>query len=180
VPVAFTLYSEDVIHSFWVPQLHGKIDHMPGHETGIWLQADEPGVYRGQCGEYCGLQHARMHFLVIAHEQEEFDAWVAARQESPPQPEEDPALRGQQVFLGSACVYCHTVSGTNASGVLGPDLSDMAVRREIGAGTLPNSPGNLAAWIIDSQTIKPGNRMPPMPMAGPDLQALLAYMQTLE
>jgi cytochrome c oxidase subunit II len=178
-PVEVKLRSADVIHAFWVPELHGKTDHMPGFETNTWLQADEPGSFRGQCGEFCGLQHARMHFLVIAHEQEEFDEWLRERQDRPGLPEDPEVRRGQQVFLGSACVYCHTVAGTNASGRQGPDLTDLASRAELGAGTLRNTRGNLAGWIIDSQSMKPGNLMPAMPMEGEDLQALLAYLDTL-
>jgi cytochrome c oxidase subunit 2 len=176
---AVTLRSMDVIHSFWVPELHGKRDLMPDFTGRIWMQADEPGIYRGQCAEFCGLQHANMHFLIIAHEPDDFEAWLERRQQPAPVPATDRTFLGQQVFLGSECVYCHAVAGTNATGRLGPDLTDIASRRELGAGTLLNTRGNLAAWIIDSQHFKPGNMMPPMPMSGEDLQAMLAYLDTL-
>jgi cytochrome c oxidase subunit 2 len=178
-PLVVRLYSADVIHSFWVPQLQGKRDLMPDFQGTMWMQADRAGAYRGQCAEFCGLQHAKMQFLVIAHEQQEWEAWLQAHQQPPAVPTSGQAFRGLQVFLGSECVYCHTVRGTNATGTLGPDLTDLATRRELGAGTVLNTRGNLAAWIIDSQRLKPGNKMPPMPMPGPDLVDLLAYMETL-
>lgn len=175
-PVSITLQSEDVIHAFWVPELQGKRDMMPDHVGRIWLQADEPGTYLGQCAEFCGRQHAKMQFLVIALEPEEFEAWVDQQQQDP---ENDLISRGQQIFLGSECVYCHTIRGTNATGTLGPDLTNLANRRELGAGTLPNTRGHLAGWIIDSQQFKPGNLMPPMPMEGQELLDLLEYLETL-
>ncbi len=179
-PVTITLQSDDVIHAFWVPELHGKRDMMPDQEGRIWLQADEPGTYRGQCAEFCGRQHAKMQFLVIAHPPEEFELWVAQQQEAPSTNlDDDLIFRGQQVFLGSECVYCHAVEGTNATGTLGPDLTTLATRRELGAGTLPNTRGHLTAWIIDAQQFKPGNLMPPMPMSGGELQEMLAYLETL-
>lgn len=182
--VAIQLHSDDVIHAFWVPELHGKRDLMPDHMGRLWLQADRPGTYRGQCAEFCGLQHAKMQFLVIAHEPDEFAAWLEQRQASlaeiEERPEGDRAFRGQQVFLGSECVYCHTIQGTNATGTLGPDLTHLASRRELGAGTLPNTRGHLAGWIIDSQQFKRGNLMPPMPMSGQDLMDMLIYLETLD
>ncbi|MFP4346070.1 MAG: cytochrome c oxidase subunit II [Anaerolineales bacterium] len=179
-PVTLTLQSDDVIHAFWVPELHGKRDMMPDQEGRIWLQADEPGTYRGQCAEFCGRQHAKMQFLVIAHSPEEFAMWASQQQAAPSTDlDNDLIFRGQQVFLGSECVYCHTVRGTNATGTLGPDLTTLASRQELGAGTLPNTRGHLAAWIIDAQQFKPGNLMPPMPMSGGELQEMLAYLETL-
>jgi cytochrome c oxidase subunit II len=178
-PFVVLLDSEDVIHSFWVPQLHGKRDLMPDFTGRLWMQADEPGIYRGQCAEFCGLQHAKMHFLVVALEPNDFQAWLQQQLTEPSIPTSGRALRGRQVFMGSECVYCHAISGTNATSTFGPDLTNIASRMELGAGTLPNTRGNLAAWIIDAQHFKPGNYMPPMPVAGPDLQDMLHYMDTL-
>jgi cytochrome c oxidase subunit II len=177
--VLVQLHSDDVIHAFWVPQLHGKRDMMPDHVGQIWLQADEPGTYRGVCAEFCGMQHAKMQFLVIAHEPEDYEAWVEQHRAIPPVPEDPRVFQGQQIFLGSECVYCHTVRGTNASGTLGPDLTNLASRRELGAGTLPNTRGHLAGWIIDPQQFKPGNLMPPSPLDGQDLLDMLVYLESL-
>ncbi len=177
--VMVQLASDDVIHAFWVPQLHGKRDMTPDHVGQIWLQADEPGTYQGLCAEFCGMQHAKMQFLVIAHEPEDYQAWLEQHQVIPPVPEDPRVFRGQQIFLGSECVYCHTVRGTNATGTLGPDLTNLASRRDLGAGTLPNTRGHLAGWIIDSQQFKPGNLMPPSPMDGQDLLDMLIYLESL-
>lgn len=177
--VRLELTSLDVIHSFWVPGLNGKMDLIPGQVTELPLEADEPGNYFGFCAEFCGLQHAKMGIVVRALEADEFGAWLDAQAAPAPAPSTDLELTGRQVFLGSACVYCHTVRGTNASGTLGPDLTHLASRISLGAGAVPNTRGNLAGWIVNSQAIKPGNRMPPMYMDGPELQALLTYLETL-
>ena len=179
-PVQVNLTSLDVIHSFWVPQLGGKMDLNPGEVNSTWIQADERGVYRGLCAEFCGLQHARMHFLVVVDSEEAFNTWLARESQPAPEPTNELIHRGQQVFLGSACVYCHTVRGTNASGDLGPDLTHLNSRLSLAAGILENNPGNLAAWIVDPQHLKPGNLMPPTNLDGEELQALLAYLETLE
>ena len=173
--------SADVIHSFWVPELHGKIDLIPGQTNTLTIEADQPGEYRGQCAEFCGTQHAHMAIWVIAESADKYAAWV----KNQTQPGVEPKVgsleqQGQQAFLGSSCVYCHTIQGTNASGHIGPDLTHLASRRTIGAGILPNKPGNLAGWILNSQTIKPGNHMPPMDLNGDQVQALLAYLKTLK
>ncbi len=178
-PVGLRLHSVDVIHSFWVPELQGKRDMMPDHVGRLWLQADKPGTYRGQCAEFCGLQHAKMQFLVIAHKPEAFEQWLAQQQVPPPEPSEDRALRGQEIFLDSGCGDCHTVRGSEAAGTVGPDLTNLASRRELGAGTLPNTPENLADWIVDSQQFKPGNQMPPVPLSDQDLENLIGYLETL-
>ena len=179
-PVRLELYSEDVIHSFWVPELHGKMDLVPGQTNVFWIQADEPGEYWGLCAEYCGIQHAKMLFVVIAVPQEEFDAWAAQQAQPAQVPTDELALRGQEVFLSNTCVNCHVISGTAATGRLGPDLTHLASRRTLGAGILPNNLGNLGGWVVDPQHIKPGNLMPASTLSGTDLQALLAYLQTLE
>jgi cytochrome c oxidase subunit 2 len=179
-PVAVKLTSDDVIHSFWVPKLHGKLDMIPGQVTEFWLEASEPGVYLGECAEFCGIQHAKMQFLVIALEESEFEAWVTQQQQPAPEPTNELTQAGQQVFLGSSCVYCHAVEGTNATGDLGPDLTHLASRRTLAAGTVPNNRGNLGGWIVAPHTIKPGSLMPPTQLTGPELQALLAYLETLQ
>ncbi|HSM54537.1 MAG TPA: cytochrome c oxidase subunit II [Candidatus Sulfomarinibacteraceae bacterium] len=179
-PVELRLTSADVIHSFWVPQLQGKMDMNPGDINTLTLQADEAGEYRGICAEFCGAQHARMAFIVVASPPEVFEQWLEQQRQPAPQPASDDAFRGQQVFLGSACVYCHTVRGTNASGEVGPDLTHLMSRRTLAAGTLENNRGNLAGWILDPQHIKPGNLMPPTALPAEDFQPLLEYLDTLE
>jgi cytochrome c oxidase subunit 2 len=180
-PVTLHVTTADVIHSFWVPELHGKIDLIPGQTNTFTLQADKAGTYRGQCAEFCGAQHAHMAFLVIAESSADFQAWLANQNKPGVEPKVGSLeQQGQQAFLGSACVYCHTIKGTNASGHIGPDLTHLASRKTIASGILPNTPGNLAGWMINSQTIKPGNRMPPMDLNGDQVQALLAYLGTLK
>ncbi|MCA9875763.1 MAG: cytochrome c oxidase subunit II [Anaerolineales bacterium] len=180
-PVLIKLTSADVIHSFWAPQLHSKLDLIPGQTNSFVLQADNAGVYRGQCAEFCGLQHAHMVFLVVADKTDDFNTWLDQQRQSAPEPDEGSfEQEGQQAFLGSACVYCHTIKGTNASGTLGPDLTHVASRQTIGAGILPNGHGYLAGWIMNSQTVKPGNEMPPMDLDAEQLQAILAYLDTLK
>jgi cytochrome c oxidase subunit 2 len=179
VPFVIKSTSSDVIHSFWVPALHGKRDVLPGRVNTFWLQADRAGTYRGQCAEFCGLQHAHMAFYVIAEPREEFARWLQAQRVPAAEPATDGQRRGQQVFLSSPCVMCHTVRGTPAAAQKGPDLTHLASRRFIAAGTLPNTRGHLAGWILDSQGIKPGSRMPPNPLAPADLHALLEYLENL-
>jgi cytochrome c oxidase subunit 2 len=184
VPVGETvdllLRSGDIIHSFWVPELMPKTDMIPGRDNQMWLRADRPGTYRGQCAEFCGLQHARMAFLVIAEPRDEFDAWLQDQAAEPPAPPDPEAEAGLQAFLSSPCVGCHTIRGTEASGTLGPDLTHVASRRTLAAATIPNTPENLLAWITNSQRIKPGNLMPPIELPSEDLQAIVAYLETLE
>jgi cytochrome c oxidase subunit 2 len=179
VPVAIKAMSRDVIHSFWVPNLHGKRDLVPGMVTHTWIQADTPGVYRGQCAEFCGQQHAHMAFLVVVEPVDKFRAWLQHQRSGAPQPASDAEKAGHDVFMKGPCVMCHTIRGTSAGSRVGPDLTHVAGRQTIAAGTLPNTRGHLAGWIVDSQSIKPGNRMPPNPMSGDDLEALLAYIQSL-
>lgn len=179
VPVVINSTSPDVIHSFWVPALHGKRDVLPGRINTFWLQADRAGTYRGQCAEFCGLQHAHMAFYVIAEPREEFERWLQAQRAPAAEPATDGQRRGQQVFLSSPCATCHTVRGTPAGARNGPDLTHLASRRFIAAGTLPNTRGHLAGWILDAQGIKPGSRMPPNPLAPADLHALLEYLENL-
>lgn len=178
-PVRIELMAEEVIHSFWVPELHGKMDLIPGQTNIITIQADEPGAYRGRCAEFCGIQHARMAFYVVAHEAEEFDSWLTGQQQTAAEPQDDLARRGREVFLASNCVYCHTIRGTSAAGRVGPDLTHLAGRLTLGAGTVPNTRGHLAGWVVNAQSIKPGNHMPPVALSAEDLQALLAYLEML-
>lgn len=180
VPVQFDVRTADVIHSFWVPQLGRKIDLIPGRVNSIWLQADEPGVLRGQCAEYCGTQHAKMALLVIAEPRAEFEAWLARQREPARPPLDSLAVRGRAVFLAAPCGFCHTVRGTPAQGDVAPDLTHLGSRRTLAAGVLENTQGNLEAWIVDSQHLKPGNQMPSYNLfRGEELRALAAYLQSL-
>jgi cytochrome c oxidase subunit II len=179
-PVTIRLTTKDVIHSLWIPELNGKMDMIPERVNTLTLQADEPGEYWGECAEYCGTQHAKMKLMIVAQTEEEFAAWLERQQSIPPPPEDELAIEGQQVFLGSACVYCHTVEGTNASGDLGPDLTHLGSRRTLGAGILEYSLGNVGLWVLDSHDYKPGNLMPPMDLTDEELAQLLAYLKTLE
>lgn len=179
-PVRIRLVSDDVIHSFWVPQLSGKLDLLPGITNEFWLEADEPGAYRGECAEFCGIQHAHMAFLVVAEPREMFDDWLA-RQAEPVTLTTDPLLeRGQDVFLTAGCATCHTVRGTAASGQLGPDLTHFGSRESIAAGMLETNLGNLMGWIADPQAIKPGNKMPRLPLSPTELEAVAAYLLSLD
>jgi cytochrome c oxidase subunit 2 len=175
-----TLRSDDVIHSLWVPNLHGKLDLIPGRMTEIRVRADRPGLYRGQCAEFCGLQHAMMALLVSADEPAAYARWADGQQRPAATPSEGAALRGRQVFMDQQCVSCHTIrGGTQARGSIGPDLTHLASRTTLAAGTLPNRRGQLAGWVVDAPSIKPGVQMPAQALAPDDLQALLAYLETL-
>jgi len=196
IPVGESVYlgltASDVIHSLWVPSLAGKRDMIPGRVTGLTLRADKPGVYRGQCAEYCGEQHARMAFHVIALPRPEFDAWLA-RQAAPAVAADTTVLqRGRDAFLAQSCQACHTIRGVTDTGNnlqqqiadiarRGPDLTHVGSRRTIGAGTLDNHRGTLAGWIADPQAIKPGVFMPPShDLDGETLRALATYLEHLK
>ncbi len=179
-PVDIRLVAGDVIHSFWVPELHGKMDLIPGQENVLRIEADAPGEYQGQCAEFCGVQHAFMVFLVIAQPPDEFAAWLTHQAQPAAQPADPLIQRGQQVYLSGACVYCHAIAGTSSNSPFGPGLTHIASRRTLAAGTVENNPGNLAGWIVDPQNIKPGNQMPGVNLSSEDLQALLAYLNSLE
>ena len=180
VPVLFTLHGGDVIHSFWVPNLAGKKDLIPGKISTQWLQADKPGVYRGQCAEYCGLQHARMAFWIVADTPEQFIAWRQNQTQTSMQPATDSQRRGQQVFLSSSCVMCHAINGTTAGANFGPNLTHVGSRNTIAAATLSNTREHLSRWIVDSQQFKPGNKMPQNNLGQVDLDALVDYLQSLK
>ncbi|HEX6706660.1 MAG TPA: cytochrome c oxidase subunit II [Albitalea sp.] len=179
-PVIVTLRSADVIHSLWVPNLAGKKDLIPGRTATLTLRADRAGVYRGQCAEFCGHQHAWMALLVVAEPAARFEAWAEAQRQPAATPSDALALRGQQVFLGSTCVMCHAIGGTDAGARNAPDLSHLAGRRMLAAGALPNDALHLAAWITDPQAHKPGVNMPAHAFAQPDLEALVAYLRSLQ
>jgi cytochrome c oxidase subunit 2 len=180
IPVRVFLRSTDVIHSFWVPNLHGKQDLIPGHENAIVLHATRPGVFRGQCAEFCGYQHAKMAFWVTALPPAEFAKWADSQRKPSNIPATPSQRKGQEVFLSSPCPLCHTVQGTPASGKVGPDLTHVASRRSIAAGTLPNRRGYLAGWILDPQHIKPGAYMPPTQLRQGELEPLLDYLESLQ
>ena len=178
-PVRIRLMSADVIHSFWVPQLQGKTDAITGQVNETWLQADSAGTYRGECAEFCGMQHAHMAFVVVADSPADYAAWIAGQRAPAIVTTDSSALAGQKVFLTQSCGFCHSVRGTPAGARVGPDLTHLASRRTIAAGTLDNNRGNLAAWIENPDRLKPGTKMPPVPLDGPSLQALVAYLETL-
>ena len=180
VPVTFTLHANDVIHSFWVPNLTGKKDLIPGKVATIWLQADRAGVYRGQCAEYCGLQHAHMAFWIIAESQTDFNAWRQNQTQSSILAATESQRRGQQVFLSATCVMCHAINGTPAGSNVGPNLTHLASRAMIAAASLTNTKEHLQQWVVNSQAIKPGNKMPQNNLAPDDLQALTDYLQSLK
>ena len=178
--VRVILESPDVIHSFWVPSLAGKLDLIPGRENVLTFRADRPGVYRGQCAEFCGLQHSHMAFLVLAEDAESFTRWAAAQRTDAAEPDDGEALAGKSVFLSRQCAACHTIRGTSAAGTTGPDLTHVGSRNTIGAGLVETTRGSLAAWIADPQTLKPGNNMPLVPLTPEELQQVSAYMEGLK
>ena len=180
VPVLFTLHGGDVIHSFWVPNLAGKKDLIPGKISTMWLQADKPGVYRGQCAEYCGLQHARMALWIVAEPPDQFNAWRQNQTQSSAPPTSDSEKRGQQVFVSSTCVMCHAIGGTTAGSNVGPNLTHVGSRNTLAGATLSNTREHLMSWITNSQTFKPGNKMPPNNLGQQDLDALVDYLQSLK
>ncbi len=184
IPVGRTvevkLATADVIHSFWVPQLNVKQDQVPGMDNRIWLEADEPGRYRGQCAEFCGLQHARMVFYVEARPPAQFDQWLARETGPAVEPASPAATTGRDLFLASSCAGCHTVRGTSATGTLGPDLTHMASRETIAAGTLPLQRDTVTEFVRNAQDAKPGATMPPTEMAPEELAALVDYLMALE
>ena len=178
--VDIELISRDVIHSFWVPQLHGKVDLVPGLVNRIRIQADRPGLYQGECAEFCGPQHAHMLLLVAAEPAPDYDAWLASQRASSTEPATAQARLGAQVFMTRQCVLCHTIRGTGARGLVGPDLTHIGSRRGIAANALWNNTSNLAAWVTHAQSLKPGAQMPNITaMSGEELLALVAYLQQL-
>ena len=180
-PVDIELESRDVIHSFWIPKLQGKVDLVPGRINRVRIMADQPGTYRGECAEFCGMQHAHMRIDIVAEPPDLYQAWLdSQRAPAPAPPPDGQAARGHDVFLSAACAACHTIRGTEARGSIGPDLTHVGGRARIAGGSLENTPANLAAWITDAQSLKPGSRMPSLrQLSGQDLRALVAYLQSL-
>jgi cytochrome c oxidase subunit 2 len=194
--VRVTLTTQDVLHSLWVPQLQGKTDLVAGHVNKTWWQADHAGVYRGQCAEYCGLQHANMAFYVVAESPADFQAWVDQERQPAGAPSDSNLAHGRDVFLSQPCVACHSIRGVSeatpgtsleqfglnfpSTAVIGPDLTHFGSRLSIGAGAAPNNEGHLGGWIVDSQGIKPGNHMPPIELPAKDLQDLIDYLESLK
>jgi cytochrome c oxidase subunit II len=177
--VQLVAQTADVIHSFWVPQLNRKIDMIPGQANRLLLYADKPGVYRGQCAEFCGLQHAHMGMRVFAESPRRFHSWLADVQRPATSPATAAERRGRRVFLSNACASCHTIRGTSARGNLGPDLTHVASRTTLAAATIPNTPQALERWIEDPQHVKPGNKMPALDLPKSDFRALRAYLDNL-
>jgi cytochrome c oxidase subunit 2 len=172
--------SRDVIHSFWAPQLHGKMDLIPGKTNVIWVQADYPGEFRGRCAEFCGFQHAHMQFTVVAQTPSDFTKWIDQQRQQAHSPDNEERQRGQKVFLSASCVLCHTIRGTDANGMVAPDLTHVGSRKVLAAGAIPNTRGHIAGWVTDSQRLKPGNYMPPMNLDSKDVQPLAAYLESLQ
>ena len=179
-PVILRMTSHDVIHSFWVPNLAGKKDLIPGKMTETLIEADSAGIYRGQCAEFCGLEHAKMAMEVVAQSPAEFARWEARTRAPARIPADSLQEAGRLVFVAGSCSNCHAIGGTPASGRIGPDLTHLASRRTIAAGSLPNTRGNLAGWILDPQQIKPGTVMPSNSLDPDQLQSLLAYLEGLK
>jgi cytochrome c oxidase subunit 2 len=179
-PVVMTLLADDVIHSFWVPNLHGKKDLIPGHTSLVSFRADQAGTYRGQCAEFCGYQHANMALEIIAEPPEQYERWLQQQRQSASPPAEPQLRRGYEVFVRTTCAMCHAVVGSEANGQRAPDLTHLASRRTIASGMLANNAGNLAAWVLNAPQLKPGVNMPPNPLPPDDLRALLAYLASLK
>ncbi|MGJ5818144.1 cytochrome c oxidase subunit II [Paludibaculum fermentans] len=175
-PTFLTLLSADTNHSFWVPRLAGKADLIPNHPNSLWFDPPAPGLYLGQCAQYCGTQHAKMLLRVYVQTPEEFDRWVRQQQQLPPA---TPASAGQRVFESTACVNCHTVSGTQAKGTFGPDLTHLMSRDTIASGAAPNNHDQLRLWIRNPDAIKPGSKMPAMGLSDQDIESVAAYLETL-
>jgi cytochrome c oxidase subunit 2 len=179
-PVLIKLESTDVIHSFWVPSLTGKMDAITGRQNQLQIQADRPGIYRGQCAEFCGFQHAHMGLLVVAETREDFERWRNHQISSAIAPNDPERQRGMEIFMSKPCIMCHQVRGTDAGGKVAPDLTHVGSRRYIGAGTLETTRGNLAAWIVDPHGVKPGVNMPTVQLEPDEVQPLASYLEGLK
>jgi cytochrome c oxidase subunit 2 len=180
-PVELQLDSPDVIHSFWIPSLGGKLDMIPGRVTRLVLNPIRAGIFRGVCAEYCGASHALMRFSVVVQQKEDFLRWLSD-QAAPAQPPASPAaLRGQELFFSNGFGACHAVRGTSADGVIGPDLTHVGSRLGLAAETLPNERNGFRQWVAATQTVKPGAQMPPFHMLpSQDLDALAAFLEGLK
>jgi cytochrome c oxidase subunit 2 len=180
IPVRITLHSNDVIHSFWVPSLAGKQDLIPGRETDITIVPKRIGIYRGQCAEFCGVQHAHMALVVNVDSYADFIKWWNHQLQPAATPANPLTLAGYRYVTQGQCSSCHAIGGTPANATVGPDLTHFASRRSIAAGTMPMSTGNLYGWVEDPQSIKPGSRMPTIGLKADDLHAVVAYLETLK
>jgi cytochrome c oxidase subunit II len=178
--VKLELQSNDVIHSFWLPNMHGKKDLIPNYPTTFYFQPDKVGTYWGQCAEFCGYQHAQMRFIVVVETAEDFALWANAQRQTPPPPSDPVQQHGQQIFLTSVCTQCHTIQGTPAAARVGPNLTHVASRQYIAAGSLQNTRDHLRSWITDPQQFKPGIRMPMNTYSDDDLNALVSYIESLK
>ncbi len=177
VTTVLELTSADVAHSFWVPRLAGKTDLIPNRTNRMWIAPRDPGIYLGQCAEYCGTQHAKMLLRVVVHPPAEFDAWVAAQKAAPAV--DAKVAAGRRVFQTTACINCHAVDGTNATGRFGPDLTHLMSRSTLASGAIPNTHDNLRAWVANPDALKPGALMPAMDLDDASLDQLVAYLETL-
>ncbi|MGH7523694.1 MAG: cytochrome c oxidase subunit II [Gemmatimonadales bacterium] len=179
-PVRVILNSADVIHSFWVPALHGKIDLIPGDTNEVRFTASRPGVYRGECAEFCGLQHAHMGFMVVADDSASFEAWAARERSDAVAPDDSASRDGMLAVTGGPCAACHTIRGTAARGAIGPDLTHIGSRQTLAAGLLPNNAASMEAWITDAERLKPGTTMPSLrEFSGSQLREMAAYLRQL-
>ena len=176
-PTFLKLLSADTDHSFWIPQLGGKTDLIPNHPNSMWMDPHRPGIFLGQCAQYCGTQHGKMLLRISVDSTEDFDAWVRAQQQ--PAAEDEKTIAGRRVFETTACINCHAISGTAANGRFGPDLTHLMSRDTIASGAAGNTTENLRLWIQDPEAIKPGSLMPAMKLSDTDLDALVRYMESL-
>ena len=180
-PVMIALRSADVIHSFWIPKLHGKVDLVPAGHNSIVLQADAPGRYEGQCSEFCGAEHALMRLVVVAEPEAQYEAWKFAQHKPSIIPTREPEVHGLEVFEKRACGVCHTIRGTQSVGHVGPDLTHIGSRQMIGANSYPNDRAHLQAWITRPHSLKPQVLMPNLSqMTGEDINALAVYLRSLQ
>jgi len=176
-PTFLTLLSADTDHSFWIPQLAGKIDLIPNRVNHLWMDPRRPGIFLGQCAQYCGTQHAKMLLRVSVDTPDEFDAWISAQRE--PAIADQSASSGRRIFETTACINCHTMRGTAANGRFGPDLTHLMSRATIASGAAENTDENLRLWLKNPDAIKPGSLMPAMNMSDAELDALARYMASL-
>jgi len=175
-----TLESADVIHDFWVPRLGPKMDVVPGHPNHLWLEADKPGIYLGTCSEFCGAQHAQMHFLVFAQTAAEFEVWQKQQEKPVAHLLSESSKKGSKLFQQLTCINCHTINGTNAKGQAAPDLTHFASRQTLGAVILPNTPENLALWLKNPQAVKPAILMPNLKLTDAQVGNLTDYLESLQ